>query len=250
MTLRRFPAEFADLLTARGARVLAGAHALCGALADPRRRFLSAADWIDRRRAGEVRALLDRRLLPVMAEMSRPIPPETIWAQKRDYEDWLPKAVRVLSAPLESRREAAWRVALEIGLFRTMRSASFVAFAEALAGRALSRRPGAQALCYRAGDYAGPHHDHHPENPRARHGYVDVHLSLASPAVARQDLVYARAGHLGELVPLATPAALSAYRLPFWHYVSPLVARPGRAARARRWVLLGTFLYRGATTGN
>jgi len=36
---------------------------------------------------------------------------------------------------------------------------------------------------------------------------------------------------------------VSAYRLPFWHYVTPLVAAPGRAREARRWVLLGTFLY-------
>jgi hypothetical protein len=246
VTFRRCPAEFADLLTRRGLRVLSGADDACGALADPRRRFLSATDWIDRGQAAALRDLLDRRLLPAMAEMARPIPPETIWAQKRDYADLLPKCVRVLSAPFESRREPAWRAAEAIGLLRMLRSPSFVAFAQALAGRALARRPGVQALCYRPGDYAGPHHDHHPENPRARGGYVDVHLSLAGPGVARQDLVYARAGHFGELVALTAPATVSAYRLPFWHYVSPLVAKPGRAAQARRWVLLGTFLYRGS----
>jgi hypothetical protein len=32
------------------------------------------------------------------------------------------------------------------------------------------------------------------------------------------------------------------YRLPFWHYTTPLAAKPGAEATARRWVLLGTFL--------
>jgi len=33
---------------------------------------------------------------------------------------------------------------------------------------------------------------------------------------------------------------VSAYRLPFWHYTTPL---EGRGAKAARWLVLGTFLY-------
>jgi hypothetical protein len=44
-------------------------------------------------------------------------------------------------------------------------------------------------------------------------------------------------------VSVARPAAVTAYRLPFWHYTTPLVAKRGRSDAAR-WVLLGTFLYR------
>jgi hypothetical protein len=32
---------------------------------------------------------------------------------------------------------------------------------------------------------------------------------------------------------------VTAYRLPFWHYTTPLVGAP----KAARWVLLGTFLF-------
>ena len=39
---------------------------------------------------------------------------------------------------------------------------------------------------------------------------------------------------------VAKPAAATAYRLPFWHYTTPLVGKPNAA----RWVLPGTFLYR------
>jgi hypothetical protein len=124
-----------------------------------------------------------------------------------------------------------------------LRSASFHAFAEALAGRALSSEFGRQVLCYGPGDYAGPHNDHHPSDAKARAGYIDLHLSLSGPAVAHQWLVYAKAGHLSEIAPVHGAATFTAYRLPFWHYTTPLVARPGRAAKARRWVLLGTFLF-------
>ncbi|MFN7134604.1 MAG: hypothetical protein ACK4N5_21170, partial [Myxococcales bacterium] len=115
--------------------------------------------------------------------------------------------------------------------------------AAALAGRALKRRWGVQALCYGPGDYVGPHNDHHPEDEEARGGYVDVHVSLPTDAVAHQWLVYARSGHFTEIVPVHEVGGVNAYRLPFWHYTTPLAAKRGREADARRWVLLGTFLF-------
>jgi hypothetical protein len=44
------------------------------------------------------------------------------------------------------------------------------------------------------------------------------------------------------MVPVNTVGGVTVYRLPFWHYTTPLMARPGQDAAARRWVLLGTFL--------
>ena len=41
----------------------------------------------------------------------------------------------------------------------------------------------------------------------------------------------------------ARSGRITAYRLPLWHYTTPLVAKRGREAEARRWVLLGTFLF-------
>jgi len=121
-----------------------------------------------------------------------------------------------------------------------MRSLSFRAFAEALAGRKLASGWGMQVLRYGPGDYAGPHNDHHPENDKAKGGHIDLHLSLCGPGVDHQWLVYSRAGHFSEIVSVASPATVTAYRLPFWHYTTPLVGTP----KAGRWVLLGTFLYR------
>ena len=237
------PAEFEDLLSAAGKRVLAGTHALCGALAHPRTRFLARGDLLDRTKAERVRWVLEASLVDKLELMERPIPPESISGMRRDYSERLPKTSRAQTIYFESRREPGVKAAERIGLVRLMRSASYRAFADALAGRRLASGWGLQVLRYGPGDYAGPHNDHHPQNKDARGGYVDLHLSLCSRSVAHQWLVYSRAGHFSEIVSVAKPASVTAYRLPFWHYTTPLAARPGRADAAR-WVLLGTFLYR------
>jgi hypothetical protein len=234
------PAEFEDLLSRVGRRVLAGTHPLCGALADPKTRFLAADDLLDRAKAARLRRVLEKTLSETLEPLAKPIPPETIWEMRRDYGELLPKTSRARTIFFDSRREPGVEAAERIGLVRMMRSASFRAFAEALAGRRLRAGWGLQVLRYGPGDYAGPHNDHHPENPAARAGYIDLHLSLCTPGVAHQWLVYARGGHFSEIVPVAGPATVTAYRLPFWHYTTPLAGGP----TAARWVLLGTFLYR------
>ncbi len=240
MRSNAIPAEFEDLLSRQGRRVLAGTHALCGALADPRRRFLMAEDLLDRTRAAKVRRTLEEDLTATLEPLDRPIPPESVWEMERDYAELLPKTSRARTIYFDSRREPGVKAAERIGLGPMLRSASFRAFAEALAGRGLATGWGQQVLRYGPGDYAGPHNDHHPENARARKGYIDVHVSLSAPSVTHQWLVTSRAGHFSEIVSVAGACTVTAYRLPFWHYTTPRVGGP----RAARWVLLGTFLYR------
>lgn len=234
------PEEFEDLLSRAGKRVLAGTHPLCGALANPRTRFLAAEDLLDRTKATRLRRALEAELPDVLEPIEKPIPPDTIFEMKQDYAELLPKSSRARTIYFEDRREPGVKAAERIGLARMMRSQSFRAFAEALAGRRLRSGWGLQVLRYGPGDYAGPHNDHHPENAAAKGGYIDLHLSLCGPGVEHQWLVYSRAGHLSEIVSVAGPVTVTAYRLPFWHYTTPLVGMP----KAGRWVLLGTFLYR------
>lgn len=244
--MRRFPAEFADLLSPKGRALLTGRHAQSGALANPRTRFLALDGVIDPRQAKAVSGLLDKTLLSHLREMAQPIPPETIWEQTQNYAEALPKTMRQRTTHLDNARSAAFRVAQGIGLIGCLRSESYRAFAAALAGRPLKKKYGLQAIAYATGDYAGPHTDHHPEEPEAARGYLDVHLSFATPAVRDQYLVYARTGHFTEMVEVTQkPGLVTAYRLPFWHYTTPLRARPKKEADARRWVLLGTFLFSG-----
>jgi len=234
------PVEFEDLLSRAGRRLLAGTHALCGALADPRTRFLAAEDLLDRTRVARLRRTLEAELPGVLEPIEKPVPPDTIFGMEQDYAELLPKSSRARTIYFESRREPGVKAAERIGLAHMMRSRSFHAFAEALAGRRLRSGWGLQVLRYGPGDYAGPHNDHHPENAAAKGGYIDLHLSLCTPGVEHQWLVYSRAGHFSEIVSVAGPATVTAYRLPFWHYTTPLVGSP----KSGRWVLLGTFLYR------
>ena len=234
------------MLSPAGRRLLAGRSPLAGALGEPRRRFLAADGLVDRARAEAGRLLLERYLLAHLTRIDRPIPPEATWDMTQNYAELLPKTMRVSTASFERRRGRAWEAAEDIGLAAMLQSESFHGFAACLAGRALARRHGIQVLCYGPGDYAGPHNDHHPEEPEASPGYIDLHISLVGPAVAQQWLVYAKAGHFTRIENAARMGRLTAYRLPLWHYTTPLVAKRGGEAEARRWVLLGTFLYKGS----
>jgi hypothetical protein len=239
--VKRFPDELEDLLSPRGRRVLAGKDPLCGALAQGLR-FLAATDLLDAGRARGVLSLLERALRGSLTLMEEPIPLEAISGMTRNYSERLPKAVRVRTALMASARSMGSRLAQEIGLTAMLRSESFHALAQALSGYKLRKKRGTQILCYQANDYSGPHNDHHPEEPDARDGYIDLHLSFANQAVEHQWLVYEYQGHLSQVRSVATLGGLSCYRLPLWHYTTPLAARPGKLADARRWVLLGTFL--------
>lgn len=242
--MKNLPAEFADLLTPKGRRILDGRDRKhCGALADPATRFVQLQGVIDTAKARALRDLLDRALLGSLQPMEQIIHPDTIWEMTENYSEQLPKVTRVKTALLESRREKSYRIAEELGLVALLKSESFAQFAASVAGRPLRRKWGIQTLCYGPGDYVGPHNDHHPEDPEARHGYVDMHVSLATEAVAHQWLVYAKSGHFTEITGVHTLGGVTVYRLPFWHYTTPLVAKSRREADARRWVLLGTFLH-------
>ncbi|HLL55407.1 MAG TPA: hypothetical protein VK447_17745 [Myxococcaceae bacterium] len=242
--MRAFPSEFAELLAPRGRRILDGKlPELRGVLANPSRYFVALQNVLDAKKAAGCLALLEKALLGTLVEMEDPIPEEAISGMVENYSELLPKTVRVLTAPLEHRRQRSWRAAEEVGLVAMLQSESFGRFAAALAGRPLRRRWGMQVLCYAHGDYSGPHNDHHPEEPEARDGYLDVHLTFATGAVEHQWLVYARDGHFSEMRSVNTVGGVTAYRLPFWHYTTPLQARAGAEADARRWVLLGTFLF-------
>ena len=164
MRSNAIPAEFEDLLNASGKRVLAGTHPLCGALANPRTRFLARADLLDRTKTERVRRALEVSLVDKLELMERPIPPESISGMRHDYGEQLPKTSRARTIYFESKREPGAKEAERIGLVRLMRPASFRAFAEALAGRRLASGWGLQVLRHGPGDYAGPHNDHHPEN--------------------------------------------------------------------------------------
>jgi hypothetical protein len=241
MSPRRFPTEFEAMLSPAGRRLLAGKHPASRALVLQNTRFIAVNGLIAESWAEAAPRLLERALGASMTLMEDPIPEATITSMTRNYSERLPKTVRVRTAAFETRRSKAWARAADIGLHELLGSQSFHAFGQKLSGIALKQKWGTQVLCYQPGDYSGPHNDHHPEDAEARHGYVDLHLSFSTRGVKEQLIVYERDGHFSESTSVATRGGVTCYRLPIWHYTTPLTARD---ASARRWVLLGTFLER------
>jgi hypothetical protein len=244
-TVNNFPSEFSELLTRTGKKVLEGKHpTLSGALATGRSRFVGAEGLLDPRKSRAIAALLEASLGDHLFCMEKAIPRGATWNMKVAYREKLPKTVLVRTAMLDDRKAKAYRRAEDIGLIAMLRSPSFHAFAEALSGYPLRRRWGMQALCYHPRDYSGPHNDHHPDEPLGSQGYTDLHVTFCNEGVSHQWLVYEHQSHLSEIHSIATHGGVSCYRLPFWHYTTPMVAKPQHHSTARRWVLLGTFLDR------
>ena len=238
----RFPSEFADLLNKRGQKLLADPPRFDVFRKKHATPIVVFDDVIDSRMARRCIELLDHSMYPVIKRMEKRIPRDWIASMKKNYSDSLRKTVRVKTATLNSRKSQALDAAREIGLAEMMRSQSFRAFAEGIVGMPVERGYwGRQVICYEQGDYSGPHNDHHPEDSNTRNGFVDLHIMFSNDAVRSQYLVYEERGFLSASHEVSGRSGIAVYRLPFWHYTTPLVGRPGREAEARRWLLLGSF---------
>jgi hypothetical protein len=239
-----FPIEFADLLNRRGRKLLDGnGH---GGLDVFRRRGATPIVVFDKLIDDDVArrciAALDEGMYPSLKRMHTPIPRESLTGMTRNYSEALTKTVRVRTATFNSRNSQVLAAADAIGLGPMLKSESFRRFAEVVVGEPIRRGDwGRQVICYEPGDYSGPHNDHHPEDVEVATGFVDVHVMFSNDAVASQLLVYEEHGFLSKSHEVAGPSGIAVYRLPFWHYTTPLIARPGREHEARRWLLLGSF---------
>lgn len=240
----RFPAELHDLLSARGRRILSDPPQLESLLAKKRSPLIVLDDVIEDGVARECVKLLDEAMFPTLRRMHFPVPREAVTKMKRDYSETLPKTVRVRTATFNSAKSKALTAAKDCGLAAMMASASCLRIAQSVtAPRLRGDSWGRQVICYERGDYSGPHNDHHPERAETRNGFVDLHVMFSNDGVASQSLVYEERGFLSATHDISTRAAIAIYRLPFWHYTTPLVPRAGHENTARRWLLLASFAY-------
>jgi hypothetical protein len=186
-------------------------------------------------------ALLDRYLYPYLSAVCARIPASAITDMRRNYEEQLPKIMRLKTAYLDRTKGRARRAADSLGITELLNSEALRSLAERTTEKRLLPRPNCQAICYDAGDFAGPHNDHHPEQTALRNGYVDVHVMLGKSTVESQVLVYEKHdGLLNAVEEVGRGAAIAVYQLPFWHYTTPLTARNG-AQGARRWLLMASY---------
>lgn len=240
----RFPSELDDLLNARGRRLFARAPQFESMMAKRQTPIVFFENVIDRGVARECVRLLDEALYPLMRRMDVAIPRERVTEMTTNYTEELAKTVRVRTATFNSRRSKVLDAAREIGLAQMMTSASFHRAAQAVTRLPLSTELGGrQVIAYGSGDYSGPHNDHHPEDEGTCNGFVDLHIMFSNDSVAQQLLVYEQRGYFSSAHEVSGAPSIAIYRLPFWHYTTPLVARRGHEARARRWLLLGSFDY-------
>lgn len=186
---------------------------------------------------------LNLHVYPCLRLVYSPIPADAIWKMRKNYGEWLPKTKRYKTALLSSRRDKAWPVAESLGIIEMLTSEQLRHFGERITGRKLQEEPGVQIICYEAGDFSGPHNDHHPEDEHLRDGYVDIHVALSEPAVKSQLLVYEGSpGLLNAVAEVGHGCMVSVYQLPFWHYTTPLIPRRAGAS-ARRWLLLASYVH-------
>jgi hypothetical protein len=190
---------------------------------------------------GALTDFMDRRLTSHLRVLSAPISKDIIRNLKINYSEELPKTMRIRTADLDARSGKAKRVAASLGLTAALKSDELRRFGERVTGKKLQPDPACQVICYEPGDYSGPHTDHHPEQRELRDGYIDIHIMLSSPKVASQLLVYERRqGMLNEVEEIGKGMSIAVYQLPFWHYTTPMLARPG-VDDARRWLLLASY---------
>ena len=190
---------------------------------------------------GTLTDFMDRRLASHLRILRTPISKDIIRNLKQNYSEELPKTMRIRTADLDAKSGKAKRVAASLGVIAALKSDELRRFGERVTGKRLQPDPGCQVICYEPGDYSGPHTDHHPEERELCDGYVDIHIMLSSPKVASQLLVYERQqGMLNEVAEIGKGMSIAVYQLPFWHYTTPMLARPG-VEDARRWLLLASY---------
>lgn len=240
--MQKFPKEFAELLTPAGLRILNGEdESVCSLFRRTKNYFINLTDVVDKEKADSCVESLDKHLYDSLLVYRKAIPPESITGMKENYSEVLGKTIRFKTAFLQRRHARSYKIAERLRLLEMMRSESFVRFAEAVTGLKLDRDWNLQVTCYDHGDYVGPHNDHHPEDEAIRDGFIDMHIMFTNDAVAHQYLVYEEKHHLSKLIDVNLQGGVSIYKLPFWHYTTPLWGKPGCEHAARRWLLLGTF---------
>ena len=237
--MRSFPPDFAALLDAPTRRLI-GARPPARPRPKHKPQFVLYDRIMRPETARACTRLLDRHIYPLLRPLVDPIPRDSISGMTENYGETLPKTVSLKTCFLFSRRFQAYATAEKLGLIAMLRSESLQRLAESVTGLRLER-PSPQVICYDAGDYSGPHNDHHPENEQVKDGYVDLHIMFGNEAVAHQWLVYEQNRHFRAIQDINLQGGLAVYRLPFWHYTTPLAAKAGREKEARRWLLLVSF---------
>lgn len=198
-------------------------------------------DIIDERVAGDCMKILNQNFRKLLKPISARIDKEELRNMRENYSEKLAKTLRMQTLEIGGRQSASYEAAARCGLIQLLHSESLRAFGEAVVGNNFGKAENNQLILYQHQDYVSPHNDHHPENPEVRNGYYDMHIMFSNRFVAHQYLIYEKGGFLNGVHDIARPSAIAIYRLPFWHYTTPLLGKRGQEHHAQRWLLLRSF---------
>lgn len=234
-----FPKEFSDILNRKGLAILAGKTEMMADNTD--KRLAVVQDIIKPSCAENILAALLQKLFLLLKDHNSPISPNIIKQMKKNYTEQLGKSMKMKTAELNAPSSNAYRMAQEIGLIDMLSSESYKLMGEVLMGSKFGDSVGKQVICYQHGDYVSPHNDHHPEDANLKHGYFDIQLMLSNKYVKHQWLVYEQNGFLNQTIDITSLSGIAVYRLPFWHYTTPMMAKKHHHESAKRWLLLHSF---------
>ncbi|MBS1635780.1 MAG: hypothetical protein JST26_07630 [Bacteroidetes bacterium] len=239
--MNRFPTEFEDLLNNQGKAILKNGYAPEDKNDRKRTPIDVLSHVIDTGKAMDCVNILQKTFYKSMKPISSKIDTRELTGMRKNYSERLSKNLRMKTLEIGSSKSKSYELAKSCGLMDMLNSESLKIFGEKVANTPFGSAENNQIICYQHGDYVSPHNDHHPENPNVRNGYFDIHIMFSNPHVQHQLLVYEKKGFLNGTYNIASPAAIAVYRLPFWHYTTPMLGKKGYEDQARRWLLLRSF---------
>lgn len=241
MKLKKFPAEFEDLLNKDGKKILSGQYTPENFGKKGGTPIEVVKGVIDPAVAADCVRILQQHFYGHLKSIASRIDKDAIPAMKKNYTEKLAKTLKMKTLELGVKKTKTNLLAHDCGLMQMLASDSLKAFAEAVTKEKFGSPENNQIICYQHGDYVSPHNDHHPENDNVKNGYYDIHIMFSNEHVQHQWLVYEKNGFLNHTHDIAAPSAIAIYKLPFWHYTTPMMAKADKEDEAQRWLLLRSF---------
>jgi uncharacterized protein len=220
-------ANFFHLLSARGQRFVRMETPKAGKAAQ-NEKLRVYEGLLDKKAEKRLRTALEKELYSVMRLHSRRM-------QNDDAKSQAPGSERHRVVSLVDEKRSVSKALEKTGVASLFRSIEFHDLAQSLSGMRLQRRFDVQIRCYEEGDHCASISLQKQDRKKAADG-VDVQLTLCSPTVESQWIVYEDDGHFSRVANVAQPGVFSVYRTPFSHYTTPLVLRDS-ATRGTRWVI-------------
>jgi hypothetical protein len=258
----KIPTEFADLLNAKGRKILRNGTAYpCFAKDSLETPYVSLKGLIDPAAAQKLVDVLETHIRPAIRrydihlnapreygneELGKPAIAPFSQSLYRGYLVDLSLSKDPKFFGLEEDPEGIFsgQIHEETGLFPLLRSDSMAELINKTTGYDIDIQFDihfVQVNGYAPGDHIGFHNDWDCDEDTGKdRPFISFHLSLPNKLVDHHYLLYENHGYLNGWVDGNSFGSISIYRLPFWHSVMPMMGPPG----AFRWLMMADGHFR------